>query len=112
MARSGRRCLGNRFWPLCLRFGPKIMSQEKFVIVDDIEVPAIIMTRNRAKGAFATAVDSLEVGQGFIFDSPRPLKKLYPSVSPKRFGGKHFKLWAVVGQEGRYGVKRLPEKAE
>ena len=83
-----------------------------FEIIDNIEVPATAATRNRPRGAFAQAVDSLQVGQGFIFDSDKPLKTHYPKVSPSKFPDtsapgqlKKFKLW--IAGEGKVGVKRL-----
>lgn len=84
-----------------------------FEIIDNIEVPATAATRNRPRGAFAQAVDSLQVGQGFIFDSDKPLKTHYPKVSPSKFPSgvegmnKKFKLW--VAGEGKVGVKRLAD---
>ena len=85
-----------------------------FEIIDNIEVPATAATRNRPRGAFAQAVDSLQVGQGFIFDSDKPLKTHYPKVSPSKFPStegfnKKFKLW--VAGEGQVGVKRLDDVA-
>ena len=84
-----------------------------FEIIDNIEVPVTAATRNRPRGAFAQAVDSLQVGQGFIFDSDKPLKTHYPKVSPSKFPSdvegmnKKFKLW--VAGEGKVGVKRLAD---
>jgi len=85
-----------------------------FEIIDNIEVPATAATRNRPRGAFAQAVDSLQVGQGFIFDSDKPLKTHYPKVSPSKFPStegfnKKFRLW--IAGEGKVGVKRLPDVA-
>lgn len=86
-----------------------------FQIIDDIEVPATAITRTRTRGAFATALDGLEVGQGFVFADARPLKACYPSVAPKRFpthdgmGLKKFKIWQAA--EGQVGVKRLDDIA-
>lgn len=86
-----------------------------FQIIDNIEVPVIASTRNRTRGPLATALDSLEVGQGFVFDDARPLKTVYPSVSPKRFPAveagfnKKFKIWQA--EEGKVGVKRLADVA-
>ena len=86
-----------------------------FEIIDNIEVPATAATRNRPRGAFAQAVDSLQVGQGFIFDSDKPLKTHYPKVSPSKFPSdvaghnKKFRLW--IAGEGQVGVKRLPDIA-
>lgn len=85
-----------------------------FEIIDNIEVPATAATRNRPRGAFAQAVDSLQVGQGFIFDSDKGLKAHYPKVSPSKFPStegfnKKFRLW--IAGEGKVGVKRLPDVA-
>ncbi len=83
-----------------------------FQIIDNIEVPASTSTRTRERGPFAQALDALEVGQGFLFDSKGTLKSQYPKVSPSKFGGKKFKVWAAVDAEGniidgKFGVKRL-----
>lgn len=84
-----------------------------FQIIDNIEVPAVTATRNRARGEFAQAVDSLQIGQGFIFESDKGLKAHYPKVSPSKFPSdvagfnKKFKLW--VAGEGQVGVKRLDD---
>lgn len=83
-----------------------------FQIIDNIEVPATVATRVRPRGEFAQAVDSLQIGQGFLFDSDKPLKAHYPKVSPSKFPDasapgelKKFKLW--IAGEGKVGVKRL-----
>ena len=86
-----------------------------FQIIDNIEVPATTATRNRQRGAFAQTLDSLNVGQGFIFESDKPLKAHYPKVSPSKFPSdvagfnKKFRLW--IAGEGQVGVKRLPDVA-
>lgn len=85
-----------------------------FQIIDNIEVPAVTATRNRARGEFAQALDSLNVGQGFIFESDKGLKAHYPKVSPSKFPStegfnKKFRLW--IAGEGQVGVKRLPDVA-
>lgn len=83
-----------------------------FQIIDNIEVPAVTATRSRARGEFAQAVDSLQIGQGFIFESDKGLKAHYPKVSPSKFPSdvagfnKKFRLW--IAGEGQVGVKRLP----
>lgn len=88
------------------------MSQT-FNIINDIEVPATANTRVRPRGAFAAALDSLEVGQGFVYQETRDLKKIYPSIAPKKFPSdaegmtKKFKIW--VAGEGQVGVKRLAD---
>ena len=87
-----------------------------FQIIDNIEVPATVTTRNRPRGPFAAAVDSLQVGQGFLFDSDKALKSHYPKVSPSKFPSdtpgmnKKFKLW--IAGEGKVGVKRLEDVTE
>lgn len=84
-----------------------------FHIIDDIEVPAAANTRVRPRGPFATALDSLQVGQGFIYQDNRALKQVYPAIAPKKFPSdtpsmsKKFKIWSV--SEGKIGVKRLPD---
>ena len=85
-----------------------------FEIIDNIEVPATVATRVRPRGEFAQAVDSLQIGQGFLFDSDKPLKAHYPKVSPSKFPStegfnKKFRLW--IAGEGKVGVKRLPDVA-
>ncbi len=85
-----------------------------FQIIDNIEVPAVTATRNRARGEFAQAVDSLQIGQGFIFESDKGLKAHYPKVSPSKFPStegfnKKFRLW--IAGEGQVGVKRLRDLA-
>ena len=85
-----------------------------FQIIDNIEVPAIVATRVRPRGEFAQAVDSLQIGQGFIFESDKDLKAHYPKVSPSKFPStegfnKKFRLW--IAGEGKVGVKRLPDVA-
>ena len=83
-----------------------------FNIVDNITIPASSNTRNRARGDFATAIDKLEVGQGFIYQSEGTLKAQYPRVAPKKFSGRKYKLWAVEGAEGTHGVARLADKVD
>lgn len=88
-----------------------------YQIVNDIQLPEKATTRNRERGEFSKAVNSLEVGQGFQFASTAAFKNLYPRVAPKKFGGKTFKLAevtaAVAGTqdtaavEGVYIVKRV-----
>ena len=75
-----------------------------FEIIDNMQVPP--STRNRTKSPLDAAIAALEIGQGFEFESDKPLKTLYPKVSPKKFGGaKRFKLWQVA--EGKYSVARI-----
>lgn len=85
-----------------------------FQIIDNIEVPATVATRTRPRGEFATTLDTLEIGQGFIFASTKGLKAHYPKVSPSKFAAnedgsvlKKFKLWQAA--EGQVGVKRLDD---
>ena len=85
-----------------------------FEIIDNIEVPATVATRVRQRGEFAQTVDSLQVGQGFVFNSDKGLKAHYPKVSPSKFPStegfnKKFRLW--IAGEGKVGVKRLPDVA-
>lgn len=80
-----------------------------FDIIDNMQVPT--NTRNRTKSPLDAAIAALEVGQGFEFESTKPLKTLYPKVSPKKFGGaKRFKLWQTA--EGQYSVARIELAAE
>lgn len=83
-----------------------------FEIINDIEIPEATKTRNRQRGAFSRTLDSLEVGQGFVFESPGTIKSQYPKVSPAKFGGKKFKIWKILDKdgnaiEGNFGVKRI-----
>ena len=83
-----------------------------FEIIDNITVPQTVATRNRPRGEFAQALDNLNVGQGFYFDSDKPLKAHYPKVSPSKFPSalgfnKKFRLW--IESEGKVGVKRLED---
>lgn len=86
-----------------------------YEIINDIQVPASTITRSRPRGEFAQTVDALQVGQGFFFNSDKPLKTQYPKVSPSRFPSevegmsKKFKLW--IEAEGKIGVKRLADVA-
>lgn len=80
-----------------------------FEIITDIALPEV--TRTRTRGEFATAVDALEVNQGFYFTDKREIKALYPSVSPKKFGGKKYAIRLIeaaaeAGGENKYAVKR------
>lgn len=86
-----------------------------FEIVNDLTPPSI-STRIRAKGEFGTTLDSLEVGQGFRFRDKQELKKLYPRVAPKKFGGKRFKIWeiepATDTEMALFGVVRIAPTAD
>ena len=75
-----------------------------FEIIDNFELPVTANTRTREKGDFSLAVDSLDVGQGFYFDSTIPHKAQYARVSPRKFGGKHFTVVQI--SEGKFAVKR------
>ena len=81
-----------------------------FEIIDNFELPATTIVRNRPKGTFSQALDSLEVEQGFKYESAKDIKLQYPKVSPKKFNGKRFKLALIsVGANGvnTFGVKRV-----
>lgn len=82
-----------------------------YEIIDNIEAPASAM-RGRARGELGRALDSLDVGQGFVFADTRPQRNVYPSVASRKFptegGFKRFKLWQV--EEGKYGVKRVENR--
>lgn len=80
-----------------------------FEVISNIAIPAT--TRNRARGEFATTVDALEVGQGFHFESKGKLQSQYAKVSPKKFDGKKFKVWAVDAEAGVFGVARLADNS-
>lgn len=92
----------------------------QFQIEDDLELPEVKRAGGvRGKGPFASAVDSLNVGQGFRFADKRELKKLYPTFAPKKFDGKKFTVRfmgekneageQVAGEDGSfaYAVKRI-----
>ena len=79
-----------------------------FEIISNIDLPETRRTRSR--GEFATAVDQLEVDQGFYFTDKRPVKALYPTVAPKKFDGKKFAIRFIEeGEDGlnKYAVKRV-----
>lgn len=88
-----------------------------YQIVDNIQLPQKAITRTRERSEFSQALESLEVGQGFQFESAAAFKNLYPRVSPKKFGGKTFKIAqvsapvaaaeGVEAAEGVYMVKRV-----
>ena len=86
-----------------------------FQIIDNIEVPVTAATRHRPRGEFAQTVDSLQIGQRFVFESDKGLKAHYPKVSPSKFPvgdgsfNKKFRLW--IAGEGQVGVKRLEDVA-
>ena len=72
-----------------------------FVIVKNISMPVTTATRNRSRGDFATALDSLEVDDGFEFPSASSLKHMYPRVAPKKFEGKSFQVKLLTAAEDR-----------
>jgi len=83
-----------------------------FNIIKNIVMPETTTTRNRSRGEFASALDSLEVGDGFEFPSTSSLKHMYPRVAPKKFEGKSFqvKLLTAADEEGgenMFIVKRV-----
>lgn len=88
-----------------------------YQIIDNIEMPIKSKTRNRERGTFALTLDSLNVGQGFQFESEASLKNLYPRISPKKFAGKRFQVAevsaaiaaaeGVTAVAGVYVVKRV-----
>lgn len=86
-----------------------------FQVIDNIEVPAAaVRARSKARSPLTVALDGLNVGQGFVFDDARELKKLYATVAPAKFPAgpginKKFQLWQ--DSEGKIGVKRLADVA-
>lgn len=81
-----------------------------FVIQDNMVAPASA-ARTRKLGEFATTLASLEVGQGFEYESNGTLKSQYPRIAPKKFGGaKRFKVWEVEGKEGVFAVRREEDR--
>lgn len=83
-----------------------------FNIIKNITMPVTTATRNRSRGEFASALDSLEVGDGFEFPSTSGLKHMYPRVAPKKFGGKSFQVKLLTpaeteGGENMFIVKRI-----
>ncbi len=85
-----------------------------FVIQDNMQAPASA-ARTRQKGEFSLALDSLEIGQGFEYTSKGTLKGQYPKISPKKFGGKRFRVWLVsegeAGELNTFAVKRENDRA-
>ena len=82
-----------------------------FHIISNMTIPASTVTRARTRGEFATTLDSLQVGQGFEYQSEGTLKSQYPRVAPKKFGGsKRFKIWAVEGAENTFAVCRTDDR--
>ena len=77
-----------------------------FQIIDNMQAPASA-ARTRKPGEFTNTLNSLEVGQGFEYESNGTLKSQYPRIAPKKFGGaKRFKVWEVEGKEGWFAVRR------
>lgn len=72
-----------------------------FNIVKNITMPVTVATRNRSRGDFASALDSLDVGDGFEFPSASSLKHMYPRVAPKKFEGKSFQVKLLTAAEDR-----------
>ena len=85
-----------------------------FVIQDNMQAPASA-ARTRQKGAFTLTLDSLEIGQGFEYTSNGTAKAQYPRISPKKFGGKRFRVWLVSegenGEPNTFAVKRENDRA-
>ena len=81
-----------------------------FVIQDNMQAPASA-ARTRKPGEFTVALDSLEINQGFEYQSKGTLKGQYPRISKAKFGGtKRFRVWLIEqgaeGEESTYGVRR------
>jgi len=81
-----------------------------YQIIDNMPVPASA-ARTRKPGEFTVALDSLEIGQGFQYESKGTLKGQYPRISKAKFGGtKRFRVWLIEqgaeGEESTYGVRR------
>jgi hypothetical protein len=81
-----------------------------YEILSNLTPPASALTRNRTRGEFALTLDSLEVGQGFEYQSEGTLKSQYPRIAPKKFGNKRFKAWAVEGKDGTFAVIRQADR--
>jgi hypothetical protein len=81
-----------------------------YEILNNLTPPASATTRTRTRGEFAVTLDSLEVGQGFEYQSEGTLKSQYPRISPKKFGGRRFKMWAVEGKDGTFAVIRQADR--
>ncbi len=83
-----------------------------FEILDDLELPTAKRAGGtRSRGPFATAVGKLDVGQGFVFMDAREIKKLYPTIAPKRYFGRKFTIRILETEaneagEFKYGLKR------
>lgn len=82
-----------------------------YEILSNLVPPVSATTRTRTRGDFAVTLDSLEVGEGFEYQSEGTLKSQYPRISPKKFGGKRFKMWAVEGKDGTFAVRREVDRA-
>ncbi len=85
-----------------------------FVIQDNMQAPASA-ARTRQKGEFTQTLESLEIGQGFEYESKGTAKAQYPRISPKKFGGKRFRVWLVSegenGEPNTFAVKRENDRA-
>lgn len=84
------------------------MADTQFEIVDDLEVPAGA-ARTRSKGALTLALEGLNMGQAILYPTKRTVKQMYPSVSPKKFPGKRFKVWQK--EDGVLAIKRIEPSA-
>ena len=85
-----------------------------FQIIDNMQAPASA-ARTRQKGEFTLALESLEIVQGFQYESKGTAKAQYPRISPKKFGGKRFRVWLVSegenGEPNTFAVKRENDRA-
>lgn len=88
----------------------------KFNVVKNITIPASVTAKPRNE--MFDVLDSLEIGDGFEYESKGKLQSQYGKVSPKKFGkGKKFKLWLVAEAEqdgglNTYGVARVAMNAD
>ena len=85
-----------------------------FQIIDNMQAPEA-PARTRQPGAFTLTLNSLEIGQGFEYTSAGTTKGQYPKISPKKFGGKRFRVWLVSegenGEPNTFAVKRENDRA-
>ena len=65
-----------------------------FQLIKNMPVPAAA-ARTRARGEFATFLDTLEVGDGFEFEANGKRENQYAKIAPKKFGGKKFTVFLV-----------------
>lgn len=84
-----------------------------FQIIKNMQAPASA-ARTRQKGEFTLALESLEIGDGFEYESKGSAKAQYPRISPKKFNGKRFKVWMVSegenGEANTFGVRREADR--